>query len=82
MSPEIIEDLKTPVLKFLSGLEHDLTVVHGSLEKERLGTADKLFAIAGWSEDELHQLFKEALPEISIPERYILIKGLKKHGRA
>jgi hypothetical protein len=76
-TPEIIEDLETPVRKFLASLDHDLTFVLDTLKDQRLGTSNKLFALAKFSETELHELFREALPNITVAERFILIKGLK-----
>lgn len=80
--PEVIEDVDDPpqpVVKFLSSLDHDLTGVFKALEAQDLGTPEKLFAIAGWPEENLHRLFKEALPDITITQRFILVKGLKDH---
>ncbi|RDB19893.1 hypothetical protein Hypma_013121 [Hypsizygus marmoreus] len=77
---DVQEDFESPVVRFLSGLDHDLSSVHGALKKQDLGTTTKLFAIAGWPEEELHKMFKEALPEITIAQRFILVKGLKKHA--
>jgi hypothetical protein len=75
---DIVENLETPVKKFLASLDHDLTFAHDALKKQRLGTANKLFPLANFPDLELHELFKEALPDITVAERYILIKGLKK----
>ena len=80
-SPEIIEDLEIPVHQFLSNLETDLRFAHAPLKQQRFGTSDKLFSIAGWPEDDLHKLFKEMLPELSIPERFIFVKGLMRHAQ-
>jgi hypothetical protein len=80
-SPEIVEDLEAPVKTFLASLDHDLTFAHDALKKQRLGTANKLFPLANFPDIELHELFKEALPDIMVAERYIPIKGLKKRTK-
>jgi hypothetical protein len=74
---DIVEDLETPVKRFLATLDHDLTFTHDALKKQRLGTANKLFSLGNFTDSELHELFREALPDITVAERYILIKGLK-----
>jgi hypothetical protein len=76
---EIVKDLEEPVKQFLANLDHDLSFVHDALKKQRLGIATKLFPLTNFPDNELHELFKEALPDITVAERYILIKGLKQH---
>ncbi|KAF9463655.1 hypothetical protein BDZ94DRAFT_1258239 [Collybia nuda] len=66
------------VTEFLSCLAHDIAWVQKDLEKQDLGSMDKLLAIADWPEEDLHMMFREALPDITVPQRFILVKGLKK----
>lgn len=72
---------ENPVKRFLASLDHDLTFIYKTLKKQRLGDKNKLFVLAKFSESELHNIFKEALPDITVAERYILVKGLKKHAQ-
>ncbi|GLB34416.1 hypothetical protein LshimejAT787_0113000 [Lyophyllum shimeji] len=65
--------------KFLASLDHDLTVIKGALEEQDLGTTEKLFAIAHWPDDELHKVLREGLPMLTVAQRYMLIKGMKKY---
>ncbi|KAF8076959.1 hypothetical protein FPV67DRAFT_440340 [Lyophyllum atratum] len=64
--------------QFLANLEHDLSDIMDALTEQDLGTHEKLFALASWPEDELHSLFKEALPELTVAQRFMLVKGMKK----
>ncbi|KAF8076977.1 hypothetical protein FPV67DRAFT_1473427 [Lyophyllum atratum] len=64
--------------QFLSSLEHDLSDIIDVLTEQDLGTHEKLFALATWPEDELHRLFKEALPQLTVAQRFMLVKGMKK----
>lgn len=75
---EPYEDTSTSITDFLSSLAHDLAWVREDLEKQDLGTMEKLLAVADWPEEDLHMMFKEALPGITVPQRFILVKGLKK----
>ena len=68
------------VVEFLSNLEHDLSCLLPALAKQDLASPRKLFALSRWGEEDLHMLFKEALPNISVTQRFILVKGLKKEG--
>jgi hypothetical protein len=68
------------VKRFLESLDYDLSFIYHTLKKQRLGDKKRLFALAKFSDPEMHSLFKEALPEITVAERYILVKGLKKHA--
>ena len=69
---------KLSVSEFLSKLEHDLSCLLPALAKQDLATPQELFALTGWGEGDLHMLLKEALPSISVTQRFILVKGLKK----
>ncbi|KAG5640695.1 hypothetical protein DXG03_007493, partial [Asterophora parasitica] len=64
------------VLKILNQghIQYDVLV------SQDLGTIEKLLALADWPAAELHQLFQEALPRLTVPQRYILIKGMKKYA--
>lgn len=64
---------------FLANLDHNLSAVKGALEEQDLGTTQKLLAIAHWPNAELHELFKEALPTLTVAQRYMLVKGMKKY---
>lgn len=66
------------VVDFLSNLEHDLSCLLPALARQDLASPHKLFALADWGEDDLHRLFKEALPSITVTQRFIFVKGLKK----
>ncbi|KAG6908352.1 hypothetical protein DXG01_005170 [Tephrocybe rancida] len=69
-----------PTIKsFLKNLEHDLGTLAGELEAQGLGTTALLFALAPWSEDDLHKLFKELIPNVTGLQRFILVHGLKNH---
>jgi hypothetical protein len=61
---------------------HDLSFIYETLEKQHLGDKNKLLGLTKFSEPDMHNIFKEALPEITVAERYILVKGLKKHAPA
>ncbi|KAF9463657.1 hypothetical protein BDZ94DRAFT_595236 [Collybia nuda] len=79
-TPEVSEEPLHPVVEFLSKLDHDISGIFDALNTQGLGTLDQLFAIASWPEETLHQLFKEALPGISVTQRFVLVKGLKKRA--
>jgi hypothetical protein len=78
-SPEIVEDLETPVALFLAGLNLNLSVLHNALKHQGLGTSETLFAIAGWPEEILHQMLKEALPQITPAQWFMLVIGLQEY---
>lgn len=65
--------------EFLRNLDHDLSIIKGALEEQDLGTIEKLLAIAHWPDTELHGLVKEALPMLTVAQRYMLVKGMKKY---
>ncbi|KAG6916456.1 hypothetical protein DXG01_006723 [Tephrocybe rancida] len=78
-----VEDdpLPLPELEtFLVNLEHDLSGLLGALRANDLGTSEKLFAFASWSEQKLHRLFKEMFPQLTIPQRHMLVNGLKEYA--
>jgi len=78
--PEVVE-VSPPLPKlrqFLANLEHDLSGILVALNEQDLGTSEKLFALAAWPDDELHSLFKEALPQLTVAQRFMLVKGMKK----
>ncbi|KAF9463658.1 hypothetical protein BDZ94DRAFT_1321611 [Collybia nuda] len=75
--PEGAENMNQSIMDFLLNLDHDLSSIYHALKSQDLGTLEKLFAIAVWPEETLHQLFKEALPLTSITQRLILVKGMK-----
>ncbi|KAG5636577.1 hypothetical protein H0H81_007585 [Sphagnurus paluster] len=77
-APSATQRLPT-VSKFLADLEHDLSDAYELLRSEGFGTRDRLFVFAKWNEKDLHALFKEALPRLTVPQRFILVKGLKKY---
>ncbi|KAF8076990.1 hypothetical protein FPV67DRAFT_1473502 [Lyophyllum atratum] len=64
--------------QFLASLEHNLSGIIDVLTEQDLGTSEKLFALATWPEDELHRLFKEAVPQLTVAQRFMLVKGMKK----
>ncbi|KAG6916455.1 hypothetical protein DXG01_006722 [Tephrocybe rancida] len=70
-----LEDLKT----FLKGLEHDMSGLAGDLEAQGLGTVAHLLAFSPWPEERLHDMFMAALPDITVPQRFMLVHGLKTH---
>ena len=65
---------------FLRNLEHDLSGLVDDLEAQGVGTIEHLLAFAPWSEERLHELFKATLPNITVPQRFILVYGLKKYA--
>ncbi|KNZ72601.1 hypothetical protein J132_02603 [Termitomyces sp. J132] len=69
-------DLET----FLSNLEHDMSELIGDLEAQGLETIEHLLAFAPWPEERLHELFKATLPDITVPQRFMLVHGLKKYA--
>ena len=79
-SLELVEDLEKSVTEFLAKLDFDISFLHEALKKEGLGTSDKLFAIAGWTEDQLLKMLKEAMPEMTTAHRFALVIGLKKYA--
>ncbi|GLB44334.1 hypothetical protein LshimejAT787_1602640 [Lyophyllum shimeji] len=64
--------------EFLATLEHDLTGMIDALVRQDLGSSEKLFALAQWPSEELHKLFKEAIPDLTVAQRFMLVRGLKK----
>ncbi|KAF8076979.1 hypothetical protein FPV67DRAFT_1649663 [Lyophyllum atratum] len=81
-SPEPeVDEIRSPLPdlpQFLANLEHDISGIMDALTEQDLGTHAKLFALASWPEDELHSLFKEALPQLTVAQRFILVKGMRK----
>ncbi|KAG6895028.1 hypothetical protein C0992_003457 [Termitomyces sp. T32_za158] len=65
---------------FLKNLEHDLSKLASDLEAQGIGTVERLLAFAPWSEERLHELFKATLPKITVPQRFILVHGVKKYA--
>ncbi|KAG6908098.1 hypothetical protein DXG01_006189 [Tephrocybe rancida] len=68
------------IASYLKSLEHDLSGLLKELEAQDIGTSAKLFAFAQWPEDRLHALFKATLPSITVPQRFILVHGLKTYS--
>ncbi|KAL1713635.1 hypothetical protein EV715DRAFT_211262 [Schizophyllum commune] len=66
-----------PAFAFLASLAHDLSGYLATLAKVNLGTLGQLAALSDWDGDELHGLLKEAVPELSVTHRFILVKGVK-----
>ncbi|KAG6908097.1 hypothetical protein DXG01_006188 [Tephrocybe rancida] len=62
---------------FLSNLEHDMSEFADALAAQGLGTSEKIFVFASWPEEKLHELFEETLPRLTIPQRFMLVNGLK-----
>ncbi|KAG6899691.1 hypothetical protein C0993_007891 [Termitomyces sp. T159_Od127] len=77
-----VEHLTTPpdLETFLSSLEHDMSELTSDLEAQGLETIEHLLAFAPWSEERLHELFKATLPDITVPQRFMLVHGLKKYA--
>ncbi|KAG6895029.1 hypothetical protein C0992_003458 [Termitomyces sp. T32_za158] len=77
-----VEDLMTPpdLETFLGSLEHDMRELTSDLEAQGIETIEHLLAFAPWSEERLHELFKATLPDITIPQRFMLVHGLKKYA--
>ncbi|RDB19896.1 hypothetical protein Hypma_013129 [Hypsizygus marmoreus] len=69
------------VRELLSTLGHDLLDLYKDLQEQELKTKDDLLLFASWSEDDLHNLFKEAVPEMKVAQRFILVKGLKGYAK-
>ncbi|KAG6899692.1 hypothetical protein C0993_007892 [Termitomyces sp. T159_Od127] len=65
---------------FLRNLEHNLSKLASDLEAQGIGTIERLLAFAPWSEERLHELFKATLPHITVPQRFILVHGVKKYA--
>ncbi|KAG6883544.1 hypothetical protein C0993_005575, partial [Termitomyces sp. T159_Od127] len=80
--PTSVEHLTTPpdLETFLSRLEHDMSELTSDLEAQGLETIEHLLAFAPWSEERLHELFKATIPDITIPQRFMLVHGLKKYA--
>ncbi|KAG6908091.1 hypothetical protein DXG01_006182 [Tephrocybe rancida] len=72
---EPLPDLKT----FLASLEHDLSMLLGPLDAQDLGTSEKLFALAHWPEKKLLAMLEMALPQATVPQRFMLVNGMKSH---
>ncbi|KAG6836044.1 hypothetical protein H0H93_011969 [Arthromyces matolae] len=66
------EDLRS----FLKGLEHDLSYLVDILEAQGITSLSHLLAFAPWPERRLHQMFTD-IPQITVPQRFILVHGLK-----
>ncbi|KAG6916454.1 hypothetical protein DXG01_006721 [Tephrocybe rancida] len=62
---------------FLQSLEHDLSEFRDLLEAQGLGSTEKLFAFVSWSEEQLHVMFEETFPQLTVPQRFMLVNGLK-----
>ncbi|KAG6908099.1 hypothetical protein DXG01_006190 [Tephrocybe rancida] len=62
--------------KFLNHLEHDMSGLFGTLEARDLGTSKKFFAFAEWDDIRLHDLFKATFPDLTTPQRLMLVNGL------
>ncbi|KAG6908096.1 hypothetical protein DXG01_006187 [Tephrocybe rancida] len=80
--PEVIMKEATPppsteLKDFLSSLEHDLSDLTEALEAQDIGTPEKLFAFCTWDKQDLLTLFKDALPETTVPQRHMLVRGLR-----
>ncbi|KAG6887815.1 hypothetical protein C0995_012465 [Termitomyces sp. Mi166 len=83
LSKGSVEQVETPpdLETFLSNLEHDMSELIVDLEAQGLETIEHLLAFAPWPEERLHKLFKATLPDITIPQRFMLVHGLKNtHG--
>ncbi|KAG6908354.1 hypothetical protein DXG01_005172 [Tephrocybe rancida] len=80
--PVIVEDLRLlpDLVTFLGSLEHDHGTLLGPLQVQDLGTSEKLFAFAHWPEEGLHALLQASLPEITVPQRFMLVHGLKAYA--
>ncbi|KAG5339795.1 hypothetical protein C0989_003540 [Termitomyces sp. Mn162] len=65
---------------FLRDLEHDMSGLTADLEAQGVATIEHLLAFAPWSEERLHELFKATLPDITVPQRFMLVHGLKKYA--
>ncbi|KAF8055155.1 hypothetical protein FPV67DRAFT_1680714 [Lyophyllum atratum] len=75
------DEMQAPHLdlhRFLANLEHDMSGIMEALIGQDLGTSEKLFALAEWPEDDLHRLFKEAVPQLTVAQRFMLVRGMKK----
>ncbi|KAF9463656.1 hypothetical protein BDZ94DRAFT_1258240 [Collybia nuda] len=79
---EVIQAPSQPILEFLSYLDHDLSGIFNVMKNQELGTLENLFSIAHWPGETLHRLFKEALLDMSITQRFVLVRGLKDRARA
>ncbi|KAF8066709.1 hypothetical protein FPV67DRAFT_1203315 [Lyophyllum atratum] len=77
-TPEPTPEPKSDLYIFLKGLEHDLSGFTDALTKQQLGTTEKLFAIAGWPEERLHRVLIESIPDLPVPQRFMLVLGMKK----
>jgi hypothetical protein len=64
----------------LAGLDCDLSCLHEDLKCQDIRTSDKLFTLMHWPEDQLHQMFKEAIPSMMTPQCFILVAGLLEYG--
>ncbi|KAG5728620.1 hypothetical protein E4T56_gene1999 [Termitomyces sp. T112] len=65
---------------FLRNLEHDMSSLTGDMEAQGFPTIEYLLAFAPWSEERLHELFKATLPNMTVPQRFILVNALKKYA--
>ncbi|KAG6845220.1 hypothetical protein H0H93_016155 [Arthromyces matolae] len=68
------------LVNFLRNLEHDLSHLATDLDRQGIKTLAHLVAFASWSEEKLHELFQATLPYLTVPQRFILVHGVK--GRA
>ncbi|KAG6827496.1 hypothetical protein H0H92_011549 [Tricholoma furcatifolium] len=69
-------DLKT----FLASREHDLSDALELLEAQDIGTSEKFFALAHWPEERLCDMFRHAFPELTVPQQYMLVSGMKEYA--
>ncbi|KAG6836046.1 hypothetical protein H0H93_011971 [Arthromyces matolae] len=68
------------LVTFLTYLEHDLSELATDLERQGINTLAHLLAFASWSEEKLHELFKATLPYLTVPQRFILVHGVKERS--
>ncbi|KAG6825187.1 hypothetical protein H0H92_004432 [Tricholoma furcatifolium] len=78
LSPPLppLPDLKT-FLKGTPNIDYDLSELHCALEAEGMGTIEQLLSFASWEEEELHTLFKTAIPDINVAQEFTMVRRLK-----
>ncbi|KAI5894128.1 uncharacterized protein SCHCODRAFT_01115145 [Schizophyllum commune H4-8] len=82
--PAGLSNASYPVLGawFFSSLDHDLSARTGVLAAVGLVTSKEVASLRPWSVEDLHEMFKELLPDLLAVERHVLIRGIKSslHG--